>query len=95
MWPKRKKTEEKRKIEFQNRRRKNENLRTSIVPDPGPQRREKGHHHDLVKEKKKRRKREGKRKEKEERRGKKAVLQPSTLCHFRWGKWSILVGTRT
>ena len=95
MWPKREKTEEKRKIEFQNRRRKTKIQKTPFSLDPGTQDGEMGLLQSCETEKKKRRKREEKRKEKEERRGKKAVLQPSTLCHFRWGKWSILVGTRT
>ena len=95
VWPKKKKTEEKRKIEFQSKRRKREKPRTANHLDLGTQDGEMGLLQSCETEKKKKRKREEKRKEKEERRGKKAVLQPSTLCHFRWGKWSILVGTRT
>ena len=71
MWPKREKTEEKRKIEFQNKRRKRKKSRTTNGCDPGPQRWELWLLQSCEIMKKKRRKREEKRKEKEERRQKK------------------------
>ena len=67
MWPKREKTEEKRKIEFQKERKKKKKVWTSIVLDPSTQDGEMGLLQSCETEKKKRRKREGKRKEKEER----------------------------
>ena len=66
VWPKKKKTEEKRKIEFQNKRKKEKKQKTPIPFDPGTQDGEKGLLHDLVKEKKKRRKKERKGRKKRE-----------------------------
>ena len=72
MWPKREKTEEKRKIEFQKERKKKKKVWTSIVLDPSTQDGDMGLLQSCETEKKKRRKREEKRKEKEGRGTKKA-----------------------
>ena len=62
MWPKKEKTEEKRKIEFQNKRRKEKKQKTPIPLNPGTQDGEMGLLHDLVKRKR--------REEKEKKKGK-------------------------
>ena len=89
MWTKREKTEEKRKIEFQNRRRKTKKQNPPIPFDPGPRRWELGLLQSCEILKKKRRKREEKRKEKEEREGKergKTEIPASQDCWDRRSK---------
>ena len=79
-------------------RRKKERIPTIMIRDSGPEKR-KRYIFGILKwekiRKKKRRKKERKGRKRNEEGRKKAFRWTSTLCHFRWGKWSILVGTGT